>query len=318
MSQVHSEGRWSYELSYPADVALSRLEEVAAKSQYGWGQTVELAAGVCQQGFLGVKWRQILATFDGLGWLGGDLRGKAVADVGCFSGAMSLSLADRGAKVVAVDEVPEHLEQARVLADVFGAGSDLTCVSASLYDLHDHLDSESLDVVVLSGVLYHLSDMLAGLIAAQQLLKPGGRLLIQTNAVENFEASYANFGRFYAGWWWQPTALCIRDMTEFAGLTRADVHFYEPGRCVARAEKPSEATDPQDVVPFKRGIHWSFSNLDDSEYRHLDASALAPAPDPKGDRALARRWVSRVASTATRRLISLAAGIRARFQGARR
>lgn len=302
---------WSFRLATNAEDARSRLTDVAAGSQYGWGQTVALGPGLRQQGFLGDKWRNVIATLDAWRWLP-ELDGTRVADIGCFSGAMSTVLADRGAEVIAVDEVPEHLDQARLLFELLDVPRVQT-VEASLYDLHEHVEPASIDLVLLSGVLYHLSDMLAGLIAVQQLLKPGGRLLIQTNAVENYEASYANFGRFYAGWWWQPTALCIQDLCEFAGLGRAEVRFYEPGRCLALADKPDAATDPEAAVPFKRGVHWQFGDRADSAERHLDASALAPAPDPLGDATLARRWVVEVVGRVARGLLDVAAWAKGRL-----
>jgi len=115
--------------------------------------------------------------------------------------------------------------------------------------------------------------MLVGLVAMQTLLKPEGILLIESNAVECFQHSYANFGRFFMGMWWQPTALCIQDMCEFAGLSRPEVRFYTPVRCLARAIKP-----PNSRLLFKRGMTWPFSDLQDEVPRTLDPSVMAPAP----------------------------------------
>lgn len=316
MSQTSTHSTWSFRTDITDDELRARLANVSERSQYGWGQSVRVGS-VVQDGFLGWKWRNVLTELDALGWLPSDLSGQRVADVGCFSGAMSLVMADRGAHVTAVDEVPEHLEQARTLVELL-AVEGVETVEASLYSLHEHVPPASFDIVLLSGVLYHLSDMLAGLIAVQQLLKPGGTVLIQTNAVENFDASYANFGRFYAGWWWQPTALCIQDMCEFAGLERPPVRFYEPGRCLARARKPPQATDGQVAVPFKRGVHWPFDDLADRDHRALDVRALAPAPDPQADSALAGRWFRRVVGRAARALLDGAAAVRGRFQRRRR
>lgn len=265
-----------------------RTDEVAARSQYGWGQTVRVGE-VTVEGSLGDKWRRVERYLADWRWLPDDLTGAEVADIGCFSGALSLRLRDRGAaRVVAVDEVPEHLAQAELLVELLEVDRVET-VEASLYDLPDRLGRESLDLVLLSGVLYHLSDMLVGLVAVQQLLRPGGTLLLQSNAIENFEHSYANFGRFYAGWWWQPTARCIQDMAEFAGFDGAEVRFYEAGRCLARATK-RVGVDPESAVPFKRGMHWTFSDLTDASERHRDISELAPAPDPVAEGAWLRRW----------------------------
>jgi SAM-dependent methyltransferase len=65
-------------------------------------------------GLLGEKYLTLAGVVDRLGWWPTDLTGKQVADVGCFTGGLSVLLAARGAeRVAAVDELPEHLEQAR-------------------------------------------------------------------------------------------------------------------------------------------------------------------------------------------------------------
>lgn len=305
---------WPYRLDGDVDVTAlrRRVTAVAGRSQYGWGQTIDFGPFV-QAGFLGDKWLGIVGHLDRWGWLPRDLAGRTVADVGCFTGGIALVVAARGAqRVIAVDEVDEHLDQCRLLVELFGTDAVET-VTSSLYGLGDRVEPGSLDLIVLGGVLYHLSDMLVGLVAMQQLLAPGGVLLVQTNAVESFEHSYANFGRFYAGWWWQPTALCLQDMCEFAGLERPEVRFYEPGRCLARAAKPADG--PSGGVPFKRGMHWPFDDLRDSSDRQLDVAALAPAPDPAAETALARRWAVRLSAGALRGSFALAARVR---EGARR
>jgi hypothetical protein len=141
--------------------------------------------------------------------------------------------------------------------------NELEALETSLYHLHRVIPAASLDLVLLSGVLYHLSDMLVGLIAPQSLLKPSGVLLIESDAVECFQHSYANFGRFVAGIWWQPTALCIQDLCEFTGFSRPDIRFYVSGRCLARATKLPDAS-----LPFRRGTTWHFPSLLDEKTPH--------------------------------------------------
>ncbi len=143
---------------------------------------------------------------------------------------------------------------------------------SSLYDLPQHIAPASLDLILLSGVLYHLSDMLVGLVATQHLLKENGVLLIESNAVECYDYSYANFGRFFAGMWWQPTARCIQDMCEFAGFP-PQVRFYMAGRCLVRAVKPPGAR-----LQFRRGLNLPFANRLDEVPRPMDQSIMSPAP----------------------------------------
>lgn len=251
----------------------TRAEELAERAQYGWGHTVPFGP-FTMPGLLGEKYLSLAGAFDRQGWWPTDLSGMQVADVGCFTGGLSVLMAARGAeRVAAVDELPDHLDQCRLIADAYGLDT-VTTHANSLYELRDELPTESFDLILCAGVLYHLSDMLVGLIELQRLLKPGGTLLIETNAVENFTHSYANYGRYFGGMWWQPTAACIQDMAEHAGFDRPEVAFYQPGRAISRLVKPAEA-----VVPFTRGVNLPVADRRDATERTLDPSVMAPAPD---------------------------------------
>jgi len=247
-----------------------RVDELAARAQYGWGHTIDFGPftkeGVVKDSFL-----DIIGMWDEWRWWPLSLKGLRVADVGCLTGGMSLIMGHRGAdEVIAIDEIPEHIAQAEYLRDLFGVGNVKT-LTASLYQLSTMIQPASLDLIVLSGVLYHLSDMLVGLLIMRQLLKVGGTLLIESTAVDDDEHSYANFGRFALGIWWQPSALCIKDMCEFMGLSEVEVRMYSPTRCVARAHKTSD-----EPVPFRRGLSYHFDDLRDARLRTMDAGAMAP------------------------------------------
>jgi len=267
---------WPFRL--PADTSpervgeiRGRVEDLSSAAQYGWGHTIDFGP-FAQEGLLGDNFLEVAGLLDRWGWWPRDLTGKQVADVGCFTGGLSLYLSARGPEVVhAVDEVPEHLAQAAYLAEVFGQGNVRT-LQSSIYDLTDHLPENSLDLILCSGVLYHLSDMLVGLYILRRLLKPGGTLLLETNAVRDNRRSYANFGRFYKGMWWQPSGLCVRDMCDFTGFGGTEVRFYSETRCLARTLRSAE-----DEIPFKRGFNWHFESLQDARLRSVDEGIMAPA-----------------------------------------
>ena len=247
----------------------ARAADLAARSQYGWGQTVDFGP-FAQEGFLGRGYLEIVGLLDQWGWWPESLAGKEVADVGCFTGGHTALLAHRGARRVwAVDELPEHLEQARLLTDAFGL-EGVEFLHSSVYKLYEAIQPGSLDMVVLSGVLYHLSDMLVGLLMMRRLLKPGGLLLIESNGADDSRRSFANFGRYWGGMWWQPSGLCIRDMCAFMGFADAEVRFYKPDRFLARAVNDGEAE-----IPFKRGMNWDFPELADAERRTMDRRVMA-------------------------------------------
>jgi hypothetical protein len=155
------------------------------------------------------------------------------------------------------------------LAEVFQMKC-ITPVQSSVFFLLDHLSEHALDLVLLSGVLYHLSDMLVGLYVMRRLLKPGGTLLIESNAVNDFKHSYANFGRFYAGMWWQPSGLCIQDMCDFMGFEDTQVRFYKGNRCLVRT------TSSDRDIPFKRGMYWKFDSPEDTRPRPMNPGVMAP------------------------------------------
>jgi SAM-dependent methyltransferase len=248
-----------------------RIREAAAQSQYGWGHTIDFGP-FTQEGLLADTWLRVAGTLDELDMWPRDLTGLRVADVGAFTGGISVLLADRGAEAVyAVDEIPGHVAQTRVLVDAFGV-LNLKAIESSLYHLDRHIPEESLDLILLSGVLYHLSDMLVGIYALRRLLKPQGRLVIETNAVEDMDHSYANFGRYYAGMWWQPTMLCVQDMLEFMGFADVRVEPFVSSRCVASGVRS------EDPIPFTRGLNWDFGDRRDAVQRTLDEQVMAPAP----------------------------------------
>jgi SAM-dependent methyltransferase len=272
---MNAKASWPLRLPSSFDAAamgaLKRdIADAEQQAQYGWGHTIDFGSftqpGLFQDWFL-----EIVGVFDQLGWLPADLRQKVVADVGCYSGGITAVLAARQPdKVYAIDEIAPNLKQCEIVCKAFGL-QNVVFVRSSLYRLRDAIPDSSVDLIILAGVLYHLSDMLVGLLALRELLKPQGVLLIQSLAVDDGDRSYANFGRFCGGSWWHPTGRCIEDLCEFAGYVDTTVHFYKEGRCVARAARG------QGEIPFKRGINWDFEDLRDARARTLDRSVLAPA-----------------------------------------
>lgn len=264
---------WKLRIRDPSRVehVKEQIRRASAESQYGWGHTIDFGSFV-QEGFLGNTWLAVVEALDRSKLWPDDLSGLHVADVGACTGGISAVIATRGAALVyAVDELPGHAQQARVVAEAFEL-DNMHVVEASLYELETHIEPATLDLVLFSGVLYHLSDMLVGLYALGRLLKPGGLLVVETNAVEDMQHSYANFGRYYAGMWWQPTMLCVKDMMEFMGFERVRLEPFVESRCIAAGTKVTGD------IPFKRGMNWPFASREDAAPRSLDWRVMAPAP----------------------------------------
>jgi SAM-dependent methyltransferase len=248
----------------------SKVEALASAAQYGWGHTIDFGPFV-QPGLLAEEYLGIADLLDERSWWPKSLAGMTVADVGCYTGGLLLYMAGRRpAKIYGVDELPTHLDQARFLVDLYKI-PNVTFIEDSVYRLNDKIPEQSVDIILLSGVLYHLSDMLLGLYLMRRLLKKGGTLIIESNGVNDMRQSYANFGRFKSGMWWQPSGLSIIDMCQFMGFEDVDLFFYKKNRCLARATRAS-----LDEIPFKRGINWEFDDLTDASRRQFGLSGMAP------------------------------------------
>lgn len=260
-----------------------RADMLGESAQYGWGHTINFGAFE-KVGILGDAWLRMVGACDEWGWWPQDLKGLVVADVGSFTGGVAALLASRGAeRVYAVDELAAHVDQCRLVAETFGLGA-VEPVCSSLYGLSEHVPAGSVDVIFAGGLLYHLSDMLVGLLDLREVLCDGGTLVLETNAVEDWERSYANYGRYVGGMWWQATALAIQDMLEATGFSEIDIRFYRPGRCLVRATKTG------DPIVNKRGINWTFDSLDDEVTRSMDLGDMKPAIALSSDFGMIRRF----------------------------
>ncbi len=106
-------------------------------------------------------------------YLIGDLKGKAVLDLGCGSGWVSESLASKGASVSAIDISVEGCVSTRLKLKELGS----TWGCLAVMDAHSiGFRDEVFDVVVAKGVLHHLN---IAKVAPEihRVLKPGGRLV---------------------------------------------------------------------------------------------------------------------------------------------
>lgn len=89
-----------------------------------------------------------------------DLEGRSVLDIGCNAGFYSREMKRRNAgRVVGIDSDPRYLKQAEFMAEC--EGIDLELRQMSVYDIAKL--GEKFDLVIFSGVLYHLRHPLLAL-----------------------------------------------------------------------------------------------------------------------------------------------------------
>jgi SAM-dependent methyltransferase len=112
-----------------------------------------------------------------------------VLDVGGAAGAYALPLAAEGYEVHLVDPVALHVEQARAAS---AAQPDAPLASAVVGDARAlPVDDDSVDVVLLLGPLYHLTeaaDRTRALREARRALRPGG--LLAAAAITRFASTF--------------------------------------------------------------------------------------------------------------------------------
>ncbi len=127
---------------------------------------------------------EILSVFiDEFGAVPPDLSGKRVLDIGCWTGGTCLTLAGMGAEVVGIEEVRKYAECAQFLADSFGLRDRVTIERRSLYDLTDDRFHDAFDIVLFSGVIYHLTDPVLGARHCFNALRDGGRCLVESFSI---------------------------------------------------------------------------------------------------------------------------------------
>lgn len=104
------------------------------------------------------------------------LDGLRVLDVGCGGGILSEAMARLGARVVGIDVVERNITIARLHAEHSGVPVDYRYVAAETLAGQ----GESYDVVLNMEVVEHVADLPGFLQAGDQLVRPGGLMVIAT------------------------------------------------------------------------------------------------------------------------------------------
>jgi tRNA (mo5U34)-methyltransferase len=124
-----------------------------------WFHNIELrGVQTAPEHFLGdyptLKWKRFAHAVPA------DLRGKSVLDIGCNGGFYAIEMKRRGADyVLGIDSDDTYLAQARFAAEASGVSIELRRLS--VYDVGEL--GQQFDVVIFSGVLYHLRHPLLAL-----------------------------------------------------------------------------------------------------------------------------------------------------------
>lgn len=150
-------------------------------SHYTFYQSIDLGDGITTPGgTLGPKQRQVLALLDQL-----DLRGARVVDLGCANGLFALAAERRGAaEVLAVDHTRHNIDSLNEII-LPHLGSRIRAVHENVMNFTPDRYGQ-FDVVIFAGVLYHLRYPFFALRIVRDLVKEGGRLILETGIMEDF------------------------------------------------------------------------------------------------------------------------------------
>jgi tRNA (mo5U34)-methyltransferase len=206
-----------------------------------WWHSIDLGHGVVTPGSYDTR-----TLLDRIA-LPQDLRGLSVLDIGAWDGYLSFAAERRGAsRVLATDS---YVWQNNVLSGKAGFQFARTALGSKVEDKNiDVMDLSpetvgTFDVVLFSGVLYHLQHPL---LALQRLRKVTKKLLImethidlpniQRPAMAFYPGSEANND---ATNWWGPNEACCVDMLKTAGFRNIKLVGRLPAAPVSSPEQVS-------------------------------------------------------------------------------
>jgi len=162
------------------------------------------------------KWNRLLPHLP-------DLSGKIVADIGCNNGYYMFRMVPHTPAFVLGFEPYVHHYFAFNLLNTFAGQHNLKVELLGIE--HLTLFPESFDVIFCMGILYHRPSPIDALQELLTALKPGGWLMMESQAIPG-EESIALFPEHtYAkvpGTWFVPTAACLHNWLTRAGFKQVE------------------------------------------------------------------------------------------------
>ncbi len=153
-----------------------------------------------------------------------DLQGKIIADIGCNNGYYMFRMAAYKPRfILGFEPSVQHYYCFKALNGMAGLDNlDINLLGVE----HLGLFRESFDVIFLMGIIYHRPspiDTLRNILAS---LKPGGVLLLETQAIPGEESVALFPEKTYAkvpGTYFVPTASCLQNWVQKAGFSQSAI-----------------------------------------------------------------------------------------------
>lgn len=122
-----------------------------------------------------VMWQAVL---DAVALAGGDSTAIDILDLGGGTGSDAVRLAQAGHRVTVVDPSPDALASLHRRSVEEGVAQAVAGIQGDTSDLSEHVESESVDLVLCHGVLEHVDDPDQALAAVAKVLRPGGHVSV--------------------------------------------------------------------------------------------------------------------------------------------
>ena len=168
------------------------------------------------------KWNRVLPELP-------DLQGKIVADIGCNNGYYMFRMAHYKPRlVIGFEPYLQHYFTFRTL-NGFAGCENLFCELLGVEDIG--LFKKSFDVVFLMGILYHRSSPVDVLREIRTAMKPGGVLIVESQAIPGIEPWALFPEQRYAkvpGTYFVPTGTCLTNWLSRAGFAEVKIFFSHP------------------------------------------------------------------------------------------
>lgn len=190
----------------------NKAELIQRASQLQWVHSIDLGDGYVTPGAWGTGNPHITEAFNRI-----DFAGKKVLDIGCWDGLFSFMAEQRGASEVYSTDLVSQRDFAGTptyqIAHAALRSSARYYPELSVYDV-ESLGIRDFDIVIFTGIYYHLKDPLRSLSCLRRVMKQGGKIVIE-GAVTLESGCWAKF--FYRepfcgdnSNWWVPTVECLR------------------------------------------------------------------------------------------------------------
>lgn len=250
-----------------------------------WFHAIDFGGGVISPGRFGRDVPPNYTLYGVFEWLRGlSLQGARVVDVGTMDGLTAFIAKTLGAAEVIGTDLARR--------DTFEAGRarlglDIDYrVPVLASELPALLGPERADVIVMAGVVYHVLDPLAVMVACRQALKLGGFAIVETMYL--FDEGHARMsfnpadttarGVDHANVFWRPSRAALEGMLELVGFeVLGSVAVDGRIAMLARACRPSEIRPRGQRVEM---IHRSYMRY--ANYREaIDFDALERDDGPR-------------------------------------